>query len=1670
MGDHRLEIVLAAQDQASAVIRGLQKNFESSVKNIMSSIAGISGGIGAGYLVKEAIAVADAWKLAEGRMALVTKTVKDAEAAQQQLFSISQQTRTAYGESVDLYARIARSLKDTNYHQKDFLDVTKLVNQTLKISGSSTEAANAAVIQLGQGFASGAIMGEELRSVLEQAPRLAQAMADGMGKSVGELRALGSEGKLTTDVITKALLSQKDAVATEYARMTSTVGQAMTVLHNGINKAVSDFDKAHGITNSLATGIISLSDNLESVGKSAIIVGGAALPFVLSQIGSGALVAAAGIRTLTLAMVANPIGLFAVALSAGAAAMYAFRSETDKLKDTQSIAGFTAKISVLQKELDKMSKRRGTWAWNSTMESVFKGLQKEIQTTEQRVKDLTDAEEISSAMTQTWEASHRNATAGIKDSREELDKYIEKLQEAAKTAGMAARQKALYDVVKNSAHTPNDIAAVNAAFDIIDAEKKRGEAIQKNLQLETQRQSEISKIIDQYKKEYETVGKTSRQMAEYTLSANKATKAQKDLALSWFDKAEAMKTSIQSVDSALQSYFGAIDKSVAKQLELRESWVNTANILTNLELSKNQSDWEGINQDIIDASIERVEAFKTELESLYDTMDAGAFKGQSFGDSMAEGINNAVLSMRELGQVYESVNAAQELKNKLASGESFSDDPKKDIEERQNALEKLTKFEATSTQNQLSAYRQMFGATAQLFKENSKERKAMSAIEQALAAVEIAINMKKALVSAVGSVTAQGQTPIAGFAMAASMIALMAGVLSQAGISFSGGGGGSAPAATPTVTSYSGTVLGDITASSESIANVTDTLMEIHADEYPELQRIRQEMVELNNNITGLVSSIVQNGGTFDAESMATVSGMGGLWIDYMDNVFEAMFNTQNEIVNASNKFLLGLPALAVKYIGSAIFGGEVSTRKLEEGYRVGDVSVGSLSAGGSVDVDQYAKWRVRQDGGFFGSDKVSEKTLTEEVNEDIQRLMTNVFAGMSESLNSLGVSLGYDAAKIEQYIFKIGDIDLMGLDGEEISKKLSDTFSTAVDVAVGSLFEEIKGYQEVGEGLYETAARLVIDKEIILGSLAAIGMGFKGAANSMAAVDFSQSLLGFSEDLDTLTANISTYFTAFFSEQEQFDWSAGQLEQSLGNINLSLPETRAGFKAMVGALDLTTDAGKRTFVSLMGLSDTADDFYKSSEKTAEAMRKIEDSFKSITISIDDAIAKKTMDDYAYQVKAINDSFADSMREAADQFGIGSEKFNELSVKYATLRDLELEALATKRSEDEIALATATAKTIGDLTKSIGDGIASFGVDEWTQQTNTAAQTVADWQTQIATLVSAGSLLPEMATTLLDQTQEWLRLTLDGIDAAKTAQERKNALDYQSFQYALQNTTGNDATIANMATKRGWGTSYGDIGAFDMERLYKEQVLPFIDMSFDDFKASAEMMGMTWEDLSADTSALSGIFIDLADSAKSAADTFAGISGSIRDQIYGMQTSPDNQRDVMERLGLQKTAIADYTGGQSVESYIASLGSDAARADAISRLQSMYADTLSLYQEAYQRPSIGYQEGYSEVIGSLNSLLDISEDLQSDYDLQYAQTDYLSQIAANTAHIKDIPASADAGGPPAPGTLNVVVHATGGASEVISTSALSQIKDIFLGWLHNDNQVRSGVQRASVGK
>lgn len=255
----------ASQDTARSMAR-IEQSTQRASSTAVSAIKSIGVAAAAYLSARELVGYSQAWVSIENRIKQVSESQAQFSQSMDAVYSVAQNARSSLEGTAELYQRIAASTGDLGVNQQQVVQVTQNISKAMSASGVSAAAAEGALVQLGQAFASGVLRGQELNSVLEQAPGLAQAVANGLGVAVGDLRKLGEQGKLTSKQVLEAILSQTRAIDDQFARAQTTIAGAFQVLENSATRAIGSLDSTLGVSKAFTEAMVSLSKSLDSTG------------------------------------------------------------------------------------------------------------------------------------------------------------------------------------------------------------------------------------------------------------------------------------------------------------------------------------------------------------------------------------------------------------------------------------------------------------------------------------------------------------------------------------------------------------------------------------------------------------------------------------------------------------------------------------------------------------------------------------------------------------------------------------------------------------------------------------------------------------------------------------------------------------------------------------------------------------------------------------------------------------------------------------------------------------------------------------------------------------------------------------------------------------------------------------------------------------------------------------------------------------------------------------------------------------------------------------------------------------------------------------------------------------------------------------------------------------
>ncbi|HGG9054381.1 TPA: tape measure protein [Enterobacter hormaechei subsp. xiangfangensis] len=263
--------LLMADKEVVKATDNMQDGFDAaddaaqSLSSSLGELSKIAAAVMAILSVNQISQYADAWTELNNKLANALRPNEELVDVTERVFNITQQTRSSLEATASLYARLERATRQYGTSAQDLVKLTTIINQGFVVSGATAEEAENAIIQLSQGLASGALRGEEFNSVNEQGNRLIVALADSMGVTIGQMRQLAAEGKLTTDVVVNGLLSQGATIGAEFAKTTTTISQAMQVAGNNITKFIGESSSVKAGVAIFNDAIITASNNISGL-------------------------------------------------------------------------------------------------------------------------------------------------------------------------------------------------------------------------------------------------------------------------------------------------------------------------------------------------------------------------------------------------------------------------------------------------------------------------------------------------------------------------------------------------------------------------------------------------------------------------------------------------------------------------------------------------------------------------------------------------------------------------------------------------------------------------------------------------------------------------------------------------------------------------------------------------------------------------------------------------------------------------------------------------------------------------------------------------------------------------------------------------------------------------------------------------------------------------------------------------------------------------------------------------------------------------------------------------------------------------------------------------------------------------------------------------------------
>jgi TP901 family phage tail tape measure protein len=598
-------------------------------------------------------------------------------------------------------------------------------------------------------------------------------------------------------------------------------------------------------------------------------------------------------------------------------------------------------------------------------------------------------------------------------------------------------------------------------------------------------------------------------------------------------------------------------------------------------------------------------------------------------------------------------------KKDLKSAQFFAD-----LEEEKSKEQAIIDY--NNYQAQLDMYGNLAGAMSSMFKQGSKEAAAFQIIQTALAGI-----------SGVTAILEQGKgDPYTSWGRMAAMAAIVIPMVTSIGGSIKTMFGGEKVSTSSDAFSSmaandgKGSVLGDASKASESIANSLELMGDIAKPEFALISQMNKSLISIDQKIGGVSSLLIRQGGFalgegYEGFNITRKSSIQNSIDSRIDKTLTLLDKSPLNIGGIlSNAFLLAGNALISKIAGGIFGKTSVSQNMTDSGITFADALLQNAKEQFEGSAYQTISTTVSKKSWFKKSSSTSIVTHFDELNGELERQFSLVLGGLYDTTMLAGNALDASAlsvgASLDNFVVSIGKISLKGKTGDEIQETLSAIFGKIGDDIALTTFPLLTAFQNVGEGLFETMSRVSVGMEEAEYYINRLGyafddisyldilnkqgdVGFEALMQSIAnannvtkdlsnglielmdaaggtaeelyslynaldslglmlssvgidSIMLTQAMIAGAGGIEQLASGISDYIDGFLAESEQTMYKVSLLVEQFDRLNLTMPDSKAGFKELVDGIDTTTEAGQDLYGRVILLSSAFDEASESAE------------------------------------------------------------------------------------------------------------------------------------------------------------------------------------------------------------------------------------------------------------------------------------------------------------------------------------------------------------------------------------------------------------------------------------------------------------------------------------------
>jgi hypothetical protein len=794
---------------------------------------------------------------------------------------------------------------------------------------------------------------------------------------------------------------------------------------------------------------------------------------------------------------------------------------------------------------------------------------------------------------------------------------------------------------------------------------------------------------------------------------------------------------------------------------------------------------EVLNDKAVESSAKAMERLGAITKTSFEAISSGANIGTMFDGALA-GAGRFITAIEDIGKTQERTAAAYAANLQLNSADT----------EKFGELQK--RIATVSAYETIHSYGSMAGALKGYAKEGSKTYKALANAEKVFRAFELGLAIKTMIektglltaftaakltsdkvqdastiqsaaitttaavtegtaLAAVGVANQAKGDPYTAFPRMAAMAAIMAALGFATGM-FGGGGGGGAPTNTGT-----GTVFGDSSAKSESLTKSLEILndTEIMALDYS--QQMAKSLSNIESNIDGFTNLLIRSSGLSNLTGSIKTGAMDST-LTKVDKVFyDAMTfgatkllpSIMGPINNLYSKTMKALWGKSVSITGAGITGGSQSLG-----------SIGNQGFQGSY----YANTETKSK--FLGlTYDTSNGTQNSALDPEIERQITSILLGVGTAVKSGALALGEDLSRVNKsisdYVVSLGNIELKGLNGDEIAEKLNNIFGAEADKIAQSVMPGLEDLQKVGEGYFETLTRTAAQLEYV--NLQTNRLGANYALIGLQGAKAADSLINLFGTLSDFESSISDFYQNFYTEEERNAKTLDELTKSFSNMGMTLPKTIEDYRSLVNQQNLYSESGQETYANLIKLSSAFSTVTKASDEAAAAAKEQADSMA--------AAAQEALDSAKDLMRRSGESIADWLKKLTTTSIVPTQTLSSTRSQY--LKDLTLSQVG-----DQTALGnlTTSAQSYLDAARSASTSSSQYRLAIAQVATQVAAlPAVKSWNDEVLLKLDLIATYTKGTSVASDETA---KNTLDSyLQAIKSLNKLGLISDYTSDAY-----------------------------------------------------------------------------------------------------------------------------------------------------------------------------------------------------------------------------------------------------------------------------------------------